>query len=270
MAIGSSPSGGFPHVAASAGTDAILKALYDAGGVIIEGLLGPDQVVSMNKELDGPLDALEPGSTHNSDMINSFHGNNTKRLAGLPTCSKTFREYLLDHDVCQDILERIFHPQTRTYWLQPPRSSKLTREQRTGPPSRSRAVPSLQSDGAFCPRSHGQFPRRLDRFHRREWRDSRHPRFAQVAGLLGEGRPEGTIPAIMKAGGCVLFFSERPCMDTEQTAPCRRSVAALPMHSSVLVDARGSLCSCDIEGDRWHFEPAGSAHAWLPVTISQE
>jgi hypothetical protein len=67
-----------PHVAASAGTDAILKALYDAGGGMIEGLFAPDQALSMNKKLDGPLDTLNMGSNQTSEMIQSFLGGNTK------------------------------------------------------------------------------------------------------------------------------------------------------------------------------------------------
>lgn len=134
MSPSASPTG-LPHVSANAGSDAILEALYEAGGVILEGLLTPDQVASMNKELDGPLNDLKPGSTHDSEMIKAFHGSNTKRLTGLPTCSKTFRDYLLDNDVCHDVLQRIFHPHRHVLVVNRSGHRDRPRQQRTGPAS---------------------------------------------------------------------------------------------------------------------------------------
>ncbi|KAJ9636960.1 hypothetical protein H2204_005107 [Knufia peltigerae] len=110
-------SAALPRVSADAGSEAILRALHSAGGVILEGLLSPEQVAAMNDEVDVPLAKLNPGSTHESESIKAFHGSNTKRLTGLTANSKTFRDYLLDNDICHDIAERIFHPQTGTYWL---------------------------------------------------------------------------------------------------------------------------------------------------------
>lgn len=106
-----------PHVDASADTQIILDELHSAGGVVLKGLLSKDEVAAMNKELDEPLQKLQAGSLHNSAHIKAFHGANTKRLTGLTTSSKAFRDYLLDNDVCHDIAERIFHPQLGTYWL---------------------------------------------------------------------------------------------------------------------------------------------------------
>lgn len=209
MAIGSSPSGCLPHVAVNAGTNAILKALYDAGGVIIEGLLAPDQVVSMNKELDGPLDTLNPGSTHNSEMIKSFHGNNTKRLTGLPTCSKTFREYLLDHDVCHDILERIFHPQTGTYWLSTAQVIEI------GPGNSAQVLHRDQGQfqvfnpmGPTAPEATVNFLVALTDFTDENGATRVIPGSHKWPDFSVKGNPEDTIPAVMKAGDCVLLLGK--------------------------------------------------------------
>ncbi|KAJ3497093.1 hypothetical protein NLG97_g2164 [Lecanicillium saksenae] len=112
-----SQAGVIPHLPASADSEQILAELHRAGGVILDGLLSREQVGTMNSELDEPLHQLQAGSTHKSERIKAFHGVNTKRLTGLTTCSKTFRDYLLDNDVCHGISEKVFHPQTGTYWL---------------------------------------------------------------------------------------------------------------------------------------------------------
>lgn len=106
-----------PQVEQSVGAQHILELLKNAGGVIIKGLLSKEEVAVMNKELDAPLQKLQPGSAHESELIKEFHGTNTKRLTGLTADSKAFRDCLLDNDLCHDIAERVFHPHLGTYWL---------------------------------------------------------------------------------------------------------------------------------------------------------
>jgi ectoine hydroxylase-related dioxygenase (phytanoyl-CoA dioxygenase family) len=198
-----------PHVPASAGTDAILEALYEAGGVIIEGLLTPEQVRSMNTELDGPLDALNPGSTHDSDLIKAFHGSNTKRLTGLPTYSKTFRDHLLDHDLCHDILERIFHPQTGTYWLSTAQVIQI------GPGNAAQVLHRDQGQfqvfdrmGPSAPEAMMNFLVALTDFTDENGATRIIPGSHKWPDFAERGTPEDTIPAEMRAGDAALLLGK--------------------------------------------------------------
>ena len=86
----------------------ILQILKQDGGVIIKNFLAKAQIDSFNAEIQGPMDALAPGSTHEIELIAEFHGANTKRLTNLVTYSKTFREEILDCDLVHDLLDAIF------------------------------------------------------------------------------------------------------------------------------------------------------------------
>ena len=106
-----------PRIQASAGPDEILQLLSKAGGVIIQGLLRPDQVERFNKELDGPMSKLNPGSVHEQEYIKEFHGAQTKRLGNVCTHSSVFRDEVLDNDLVHQLAAKIFYKDTGTYWM---------------------------------------------------------------------------------------------------------------------------------------------------------
>ncbi|MDR3017237.1 phytanoyl-CoA dioxygenase family protein [Delftia acidovorans] len=95
----------------------ILRTLKEDGGVIIKNFLTQSQIDSFNAEIQGPMDALAPGSTHEIELIAEFHGANTKRLTNLVTHSKTFREEILDRDLVHDLLDAIFLEESGSYWM---------------------------------------------------------------------------------------------------------------------------------------------------------
>ena len=95
----------------------ILQILKQDGGVIIKNFLAKAQIDSFNAEIQGPMDALAPGSTHEIELIAEFHGANTKRLTNLVTYSKTFREEILDCDLVHDLLDAIFLEESGSYWM---------------------------------------------------------------------------------------------------------------------------------------------------------
>ncbi|KAJ5205101.1 uncharacterized protein N7498_005980 [Penicillium cinerascens] len=106
-----------PRASASADIETILQLLNEVGGVIIEGLLRPDQVQRFNAELEKPMNSLQAGSTHEEEFIQDFHGAQTKRLTNVCTHSKVFRDEVLDNDLVHQIAAKIFHHESGTYWM---------------------------------------------------------------------------------------------------------------------------------------------------------
>ena len=106
-----------PSLPASSSTDEIVSELNRAGGVILRNFLTAEQVDNFNKDIDDELERLAPGSKYDDEFIAAFHGNNTKRLTGLPMLSATFRNDILDHDVIHNVSEAIYREDAGDYWL---------------------------------------------------------------------------------------------------------------------------------------------------------
>jgi len=70
----------------------VVKVMSEDGAVIIEGFLQPGQVASYNTDIAPHLSNLKAGSKYDNEEIQTFHGNNTKRLSNLVSLSKTFRD----------------------------------------------------------------------------------------------------------------------------------------------------------------------------------
>ncbi|MGW0813023.1 phytanoyl-CoA dioxygenase family protein [Streptomyces viridiviolaceus] len=104
-------------VAADTSAEEILKIVARDGGVIIKDFLTQDQVDRFNAEIEAPLQALRPGSTHENEIVAEFHGRNTKRLTNLVTHSPTFRSEVIDHPLVHEISDRVFLEESGTYWM---------------------------------------------------------------------------------------------------------------------------------------------------------
>ncbi|MEU7005181.1 phytanoyl-CoA dioxygenase family protein [Streptomyces sp. NPDC046332] len=95
----------------------ILKIVTRDGGVIIKGFLTQEQIDLFNAEIEQPLRALAPGSTHENEIVAAFHGSNTKRLTNLVTHSATFRSEVIDHPLVHEISDLVFLQESGTYWM---------------------------------------------------------------------------------------------------------------------------------------------------------
>jgi ectoine hydroxylase-related dioxygenase (phytanoyl-CoA dioxygenase family) len=95
----------------------IIAIMESDGGLILEDLLSQDQVDRLNAELDPFLDARKLGVTDTDDFQALFSGLHTKRITGLVTRSKVFREEILPHDQLLDYVDAFLHPQSESYWL---------------------------------------------------------------------------------------------------------------------------------------------------------
>lgn len=103
-----------PHTADVAD---IIAVVAEDGGVIIEGLLTPEQVTRFNAEVEAPLTALTPGGKHELEIVNEFHGANTKRLTNLVTHSPVFRNEIINHDLVHALCDATFLEESGTYWM---------------------------------------------------------------------------------------------------------------------------------------------------------
>ncbi|MFI5830021.1 phytanoyl-CoA dioxygenase family protein [Streptomyces sp. NPDC051578] len=104
-------------VASDTSAEEILKIVTRDGGVIIKGFLTGEQIARFNAEIEQPLQALKPGSTHENDIVAAFHGSNTKRLTNLVTHSATFRSEVIDHPLVHEISDLVFLQESGTYWM---------------------------------------------------------------------------------------------------------------------------------------------------------
>ncbi|EXJ53489.1 uncharacterized protein A1O5_13265 [Cladophialophora psammophila CBS 110553] len=198
-----------PHVPASAGASPILAALREAGGVIIEQLLSKDQVATINLEVEQPLKVLAPGSTHDSEAIKIFHGSNTKRLTGLTTASKGFRDYLLDHDLVHDLSEQIFHAESGTYWLTGAQLIEI------GPGNPAQVLHRDQGQyqvfnniGPTAPEAIINFLVALTDFTPENGATRVIPGSHKWPDFAEHGTPEDTVPAVMKAGDACFILGK--------------------------------------------------------------
>ncbi|MFT4264947.1 MAG: phytanoyl-CoA dioxygenase family protein [Nocardioides sp.] len=108
---------GLQSVASDAPIEEILHIVARDGGVILKGFLTKDQIDRFNADVDPAMQALAPGSTHELEIIQMFHGANTKRLTNLVTHSPTFREEIIDHDLVHALCDAVFLEESGTYWM---------------------------------------------------------------------------------------------------------------------------------------------------------
>ncbi|MET4165110.1 MULTISPECIES: phytanoyl-CoA dioxygenase family protein [Gordonia] len=95
----------------------ILAIVARDGGVVIEGLLSAEQVSRFNAEIDPSVAALAPGSTHENEIVQEFHGVNTKRLTNLVNRSDVFRDEIIDLDLVHELCDARFLEESGTYWM---------------------------------------------------------------------------------------------------------------------------------------------------------
>jgi ectoine hydroxylase-related dioxygenase (phytanoyl-CoA dioxygenase family) len=88
------------------------------GGVILEDFLSPDQVASLNAEVDPYLNTRRLGPTGNVDELTAaIFGKKTKRITQLVTRSSVFRSEILAHGQLLDYVDSLILPSADSYWL---------------------------------------------------------------------------------------------------------------------------------------------------------
>ena len=94
----------------------ILEHVERDGAVIIEQLLSPDIVTAFNAEVDEIVAATRPGSRY-GEADGGHHGANTKRVSGLTSLSRTFRERILNDPLVLGVSRAVMTRLSDSYWM---------------------------------------------------------------------------------------------------------------------------------------------------------
>lgn len=97
--------------------DKIFEIIDRDGGVIVEGLLSPEVVERLNRDLDEVIEATRPGSRSDIPAWEEFHGSNTKRFCGLAAKSRTWVDEVLLHPLLLAWAERDLAETAGSFWL---------------------------------------------------------------------------------------------------------------------------------------------------------
>lgn len=86
----------------SASSEVLFGLLERDGAVIVEDILTPEQLTSLNSEMDQYVSAVEPGLRNpTTDEMVDFYGLSTIRIDGLPAKSRTFLDVMLLPKLCE-------------------------------------------------------------------------------------------------------------------------------------------------------------------------
>ncbi|MFI5498132.1 phytanoyl-CoA dioxygenase family protein [Nocardia asteroides] len=184
----------------------ILAIVAEDGGVIIENFLSQDQIARFNREIEAPLTALAPGSTHENEIVADFHGSNTKRLTNLVTHSKTFREEILDKDLVHELCDATFLEESGTYWMTTAQVIEI------GPGNKAQILHrDLENWFPFIgmgpqgPEVTINFLIAFTDFSEENGATRVIPGSNHWPDFEDRGTPEATVPALMRAGDVLVF-----------------------------------------------------------------
>ena len=185
----------------------ILAIVDRDGGVVIEGLLSADQVARFNSEIDPSVAALAAGSTHENELVQEFHGVNTKRLTNLVNRSDVFRDEVIDLDLVHELCDSRFLEESGTYWMTTAQVIEI------GPGNRAQFLHRDLENwypfigmGPAGPEITLNFLIALTDFTEENGATRVIPGSHLWPDFQDRGAPEKTIPATMKAGDA-LFIS---------------------------------------------------------------
>ncbi|HTK17644.1 MAG TPA: phytanoyl-CoA dioxygenase family protein [Acidimicrobiia bacterium] len=97
--------------------DAIHAAIERDGAVIVEGLLSLDVVDRVNAEVEEAVKAADPNEPLFNPVMQAFHGQFTKQVAGMPGISPTFAVHVMCHPLLLALCDRILSPSCARYQL---------------------------------------------------------------------------------------------------------------------------------------------------------
>jgi ectoine hydroxylase-related dioxygenase (phytanoyl-CoA dioxygenase family) len=200
------PEASLQRISASAGSKALLQAFQQNGAVVIKGFLDPEQLATLNREIDPELAKIEFGSNSKDADVAEFHGDKTKRCNRLPAISDIFVEHFLDRDLVHELCDSIFKKDTGDYWLSTAQIIEIAPGNKAQVLHRdSDSFPVMKSLGVNAPESLVNFFFALTDFTDENGGTRLIPGSHLWPDFNDVGRPEDTIPLEMKAGDVCLF-----------------------------------------------------------------
>ncbi|MEV6793593.1 phytanoyl-CoA dioxygenase family protein [Streptomyces sp. NPDC051320] len=185
----------------------ILAIVARDGGVVLKNFLSRDQIDRFNADVEPAMQVLRPGSTHDDEFMEAFHGTNTKRLTNLVTLSPTFRNEIIDHPLVHDLSDEVFVAESGTYWMTTAQVIEIGPGNDAQPLHRDLEnwypFVALGKNG---PEAVVNFLVALTDFTEENGATRVIPRSNHWDDFEDRGAPEDTIPAVMVAGDA-LFFS---------------------------------------------------------------
>ncbi len=110
-------SGSLERMKAGEPLQALVAALQEDGGVIVEGLLDADVLARLNAELDPILEATSPRREFLNPALAWFFGERTRHVTGVTSKSPTFAADVLCHPILLGICDAVLSPACARYQL---------------------------------------------------------------------------------------------------------------------------------------------------------
>ncbi|KAF7550225.1 hypothetical protein G7Z17_g5855 [Cylindrodendrum hubeiense] len=224
------------EVKAREGYEAALKIIREDAAVIIKELMSPDQIRRINEEIQPSMDQMGVGSKVPDDWLKDFHGYNTKRLTGLTTISKTFREDFLDSDFVHQLCEKIFLEDSGTYWLNSAQVIEIGPGSKAQPLHRDQwQYPVFTHCGPSAPEAAINFIIALTEFTDENGATRVIPGSHKWDDFNQNGTEEDTIPIEMNVGdACFLTGKIVHCGGSNRTKDFKRRALSVVIQASYL------------------------------------
>jgi len=215
----------------------IIEIVERDGGVVIQGLLTQDQVSRVNTEIESAMQALNPGTTHDSELMQAFHGVNTKRLTNLVTHSATFRNEVINDSLVKDIADGTFLEKTGTYWMTAAQVIEIGPGNPLQPMHRDlENYWPLFELGRKGPEGTINFLIAFTDFTEENGATRVIPGSNHWSDFEDRGRHEDTVPAVMNSGDALLISGKTAHSGgANQTADIYRRAVAFAFNSSCFI-----------------------------------
>jgi ectoine hydroxylase-related dioxygenase (phytanoyl-CoA dioxygenase family) len=195
-----------PRVKSSEEPHKIYNAMLEAGCVIIEDFLSPEQVKALNNDLNDPFKNIQMGSKSDDEFIREFHGHQTKRVTNLVSHSKVFRNDVLDMDLVYDLCDLAFASNKSSYWMSAAQAIEINPGNKVQHLHRDQAqyavFDTLGPDG---PEAAVNFFIAITKFTEENGATRVIPGSHEWPDFYDLGHQDMTVPALMKAGDCMFM-----------------------------------------------------------------
>ncbi|RVU29026.1 phytanoyl-CoA dioxygenase family protein [Streptomyces antnestii] len=186
-----------------------IMAIYrEDGGVILQGVLSPEEVATFNAELDPVVGDWKPcGETTEDPYMLAFLGSNTKRLDAV-VYSDIFVKEILNKEIINDLSFAVFNEESGDYWVCSSQVIEIGPNSTAQPLHRDLEVwPSLFLPlGPAGPEACINFIIALTEFTEENGATRAIPGSHRWRDYEDRGTPEATIPVLLEPGDA-LFMS---------------------------------------------------------------